>query len=109
MITGARWRLTAFLSLVLAVVTACALKTDPLIPASPRPEKVKNITAVTRDGIVFLSWPLPAKNVEGVSMKPADILLFRIYRAEFGRERKKARYKQYAELEVANSTGPILT
>jgi fibronectin type 3 domain-containing protein len=99
--TGARWRFTASLALVLAVVTACALKTDPLVPASPRPEQVKDVTAVTRDGIVFLSWPLPAKNVEGVSMQPADILLFRIYRAEFGHERKKARYKQYAELEMA--------
>lgn len=100
--TGIRWRCAASLALVLTAATACALKTDPLIPASPRPEQVKNITAITRDAIVFLSWPVPTKNVEGVSMQPADILLFRIYRAEFGRERKKARYKQYAELKMAS-------
>ena len=95
-------RLAISLALALMASTACALKTDPLIPASPRPEQVTNIKAVTRDTIAFLSWPVPTKNVEGVSMKPADILLFRIYRAEFGRERKKARYKQYAELKMAD-------
>ncbi len=100
--TGTRWRIAASLALVLTFATACALKTDPLIPASPRPEQVKNIKAVTRDSIAFLSWPVPTKNVEGVDMKPADILLFRVYRAEFGRERKKARYKQYVELKMAN-------
>jgi len=101
MITGIRWRCTASLAVVLTIATACALKTDPLIPASPRPEPVKNIKAVAHDSIAFLSWPVPTKNVEGVSMKPADILLFRIYRADFGRERKKARYKQFAELKMA--------
>ncbi|HYA85600.1 MAG TPA: hypothetical protein VEI57_00840 [Nitrospirota bacterium] len=100
--TATSWRFAAFLALMLTITTACALKTDPLIPASPRPEQVKNIKAVTRDSVVFLSWPVPTKNVEGVSMKPADILLFRVYRAEFGRERKKARYKQYAELKMAS-------
>jgi fibronectin type 3 domain-containing protein len=99
--TGTRWRFAASVALVLTAVTACALKTDPLIPASPRPEQIKNITAVTRDAVAFLSWPVPAKNVEGVSLKSADILLFRIYRADYGHERKKARYKQYAELEMA--------
>ncbi len=100
--TGTRWRCAASLALVLTAVTACALKTDPLIPASPRPEQVKNIKAATRDARVFLSWPIPTKNVEGVSMKNADILLFRIYRAEFGRERKRARYKQYTELNMSS-------
>ena len=100
--TATRWRVAAVLALMLTTVTACALKTDPLIPPSPRPEQVKDIKAVTRDSVAFLSWPVPTKNVEGVGMKPADILLFRVYRADFGRERKKARYKQYAELKMAS-------
>lgn len=102
--TGIRWCFAASLALMLTAATACALKTDPLIPASPRPEQVKNIKAVTRDSVVYLSWPVPTKNIEGVSMKPTDMLLFRVYRAEYGRERKKARYKQYIELKMANPT-----
>ena len=98
-----RWFYAASLALVLTALAACALKTDPLIPPSPRPEPVKRIKAETRDAAAFLSWPVPAKNVEGVSLKPADILLFRVYRAEFGRDRKKARYKPYTEIRM---TGP---
>jgi fibronectin type 3 domain-containing protein len=102
MSTGARWCGAASLALVLAAAAACALKTNPLIPPSPRPEQVKNIKAATRDAVVFLSWPIPARNVEGVSMKPADFLLFRVFRAEFGRDRKKARYKPFAEITVTS-------
>ncbi len=93
----------AFLALALmTVAAACALKTDPLVPASPRPEQVHNIQAVTRDAMTFLSWPVPTRNVEGVSMRPSEIQLFRVYRAEFGRGRKKARYKLFAEIQTAN-------
>jgi predicted phage tail protein len=102
MTTGIQRCRTVFLALILTTIAAaCALKTDPLTPASPRPEQIKNVHAASRDTVVFLSWPIPTRNVEGIALKPADILLFRVYRAEFGRERKKARYKLYAEIPLA--------
>ncbi len=104
----ARWFRAACLALVPAALAACALKTDPLIPPSPRPEPVKNIKAETRDAAAFLSWPIPEKNVEGVSLKPVDILLFRVYRAEFGRDRRKTRYKPYTEIRVASPAPAVI-
>lgn len=90
------------LALVLAATTACGRKTVPLVPDSPRPEAVKDIKAVTRDAIAYLSWPIPTRNVEGKSMNAADIQRFRIYRAEIGHEGKRARYKLYVEIDMAN-------
>lgn len=88
------------LALLLTAAGACGRKTLPLVPASPRPEAVKDITIVARDNVAFLSWPMPSRNIEGKSMEPADIKGFRIYRAELGHDRRKARYKPYAELDM---------
>jgi hypothetical protein len=102
MITGTQRCRAVILALgLMAVASACALKTDPITPPSPRPEQVKNVHVSTRDAVAYLSWQIPARNVEGIALKPADILLFRVYRADFGRDRKKARYKLYAEIPLA--------
>jgi fibronectin type 3 domain-containing protein len=90
------------LMLTLAVVFSCGRKTDLLTPASPRSEAVKGLTAVTRDDVAFLSWPVPTENVEGKKMNPAEIQGFRIYRAEMGDSRKRPRYKEIADISMAN-------
>ncbi len=95
------WRILACL-LVLFLAAACGRKTNPLIPDSPRPEVIRSIKAVTRDAVAFLSWPVPIRNIEGKSMDPSTIKQMRIYRAEFGRDRKKARYKLYAEIDMTS-------
>lgn len=87
---------------VLLVSAGCGWKTAPQTPPSPRPEMVKDIKVVTRDAVAFFSWPIPARNVEGKSMAPADIKAFRIDRAEVKRDRKTARYKFYTEIDMAN-------
>ncbi len=96
------WRILACLVLILAAGSACGRKTNPLIPDSPRPEAVRNVKAVTRDAEAFLSWPLPARNIEGKNLDPSAIKQMRVYRAEFGRDRKRARYKQYAVISMAS-------
>jgi len=90
-------------SLVLVVIAAgaCGRKTDPLTPDSPRPEAVTNINIAVRDVVAYLSWPIPAKNVEGKKLGPADIKAFRIYRAELSRDRKRPLYRQVAEIVLA--------
>lgn len=103
-----RWGIAACLMLVLVSASACGRKTSPLIPDSPRPEAIQNIKAVTRDVIAFLSWPLPAKNIEGKSMDPSTIKQIRIYRAEFGKDRKKARYRPYAEINMADPAPAVV-
>ncbi|OGW37505.1 MAG: hypothetical protein A2010_07090 [Nitrospirae bacterium GWD2_57_9] len=89
-------------ALLLVAPASCGRKTDPLTPASPRPEAVKDVQAVARDRVAFLSWPIPTRNIEGKDLSAADILGFRVYRAELERDRKKARYKQIAEIDLSN-------
>jgi hypothetical protein len=103
-----RWCIAACLLALLAASAACGRKTNPRIPDSPRPEAVKEIRAVTRDAVAILSWPLPARNVEGKGMKPADIAGFRVYRAEIGRDRRKARYKLYAEIDMQDPVPAVV-
>jgi fibronectin type 3 domain-containing protein len=93
---------TAGLLVVLTTAVACGRKTPPQIPDSPRPAVVKDIKVTTRDTVAFLSWPLPTHNVEGRILPPSDIQRMRIYRAEMGRDKTKARYKLYAEIDTAN-------
>jgi len=96
----APWLFAACLLLVLITAGACGRKTPPLVPDSPRPEVIQDITVTTRDTIAFLSWPIPARNVEGRDIALADIRQFRIYRTEMGRDGKKGRYKPYAEINM---------
>jgi fibronectin type 3 domain-containing protein len=101
--TRTRWLFTSScLALILVVAVSCGRKTDPLTPESPRPETVKGIKAVARDNAAFLSWRVPTKNVEGKDMNSAEILGFRIYRAEIGDSRKKPRYKEIADISMTN-------
>ncbi|MCK9418088.1 MAG: hypothetical protein M0R70_01775 [Nitrospirae bacterium] len=97
-----RFFFTACLLLVLTTAVACGRKTPPQIPDSPRPAVIKDIKAMTRDTVAFLSWPLPIQNVEGRGILPSDIQRFHIYRAEMAQDKKKVRYKLYAELDMAD-------
>jgi fibronectin type 3 domain-containing protein/predicted small lipoprotein YifL len=96
------WFFAACLLLVLTTAVGCGRKTPPQVPDSPRPEMIQGIKVMTRDTDAFLSWPMPARNVEGRDITSADIRLFRIYRADIGRDRKKGRYKLYAEINMAD-------
>jgi len=100
-ILWSRWSFSTAVLAILVVLGAasCGRKTDPLTPDSPRPEAIKDIKAVSRDAIAFLSWRIPVKNVEGREMDPAGIREFRIYRAELGRDRKIPRYRQIAAID----------
>ena len=93
--------IAACLVLMLVSAAACGRKTAPLIPESPRPEAIQNIKVVARGAVAYLSWPLPTRNIEGKSMDPSAIKQIRIYRAEVGKDRKKARYRPYAEIDMA--------
>jgi len=97
--TRFRW-CAAVCLLALTATPACGRKTTPLVPASPRPEAIKAVRAVSRGPVVYLSWPLPTRNIEGKSMDPSAIREILIDRAEPGRDHRKARYKRYAEIEV---------
>jgi fibronectin type 3 domain-containing protein len=92
----------AGLALLVIIGGACGRKTLPMVPDSPRPETVKGVRAEIRDIVAFLSWPVPTLNVEGKHMAPEDIQQFRISRAEFSHDRKRARYKPYAEIDMTN-------
>ncbi len=96
-----RCALTCLALICLALVASCGRKTDPLTPPSPRSEAVKDVKAIVRDAVAFLSWPIPTKNVEGKDLGPAEILGFRVFRAEIERDRKRARYKQVAEINLS--------
>jgi uncharacterized protein len=93
--------LAAAAVLLLASVVSCGRKTDPLTPDSPRPAAVIDIKVAVRDVVAYLSWPVPAKNVEGRSLDPAEIRSFRVYRAEADRSRKRPLYRQVAEINMA--------
>jgi len=96
------WFFAACLLLVLTTAVACGRKTPPQVPDSPRPEMIQGIKVMTRDTDAFLSWQIPARNVEGRDIASSDIQQFRIYRSEIGRDRKKGRYKLYAEINMAD-------
>ncbi len=98
-----RWILTGCsLTLILTIVASCGRKTAPLTPDSPRPEAITDVKVVARDNFAYLTWRVPIKNIENKEMPPAAIAGFRVYRAEMGSGTKKARYKLYAEISMAN-------
>ena len=88
--------------LALAALSACGRKTEPLTPDSPRPAAVTDVKVAVRDAVAYLSWPVPAKNVEGKALSPADITAFRVYRAEARRDSKRPLYRQVAEIVMAD-------
>jgi hypothetical protein len=94
------WLLAAVLAVAVALVASCGRKTEPLTPASPRPEMVHDLKVVARDVSAFLSWPVPSKNAEGKSMSPAELFGFRVFRAELEPDRKRARFHQVAEIAL---------
>jgi fibronectin type 3 domain-containing protein len=104
----ARCFIATCLILIMTVAVACGRKTSPQIPDSPRPEAVKDIKVTTRDRVVYLSWPIPARNVEGRDITPTDIQQFSVYRAEIKRERKKVKHKIYAEINMADLSPEML-
>ncbi len=96
-----RWRSSACIwcVLVLVFLAGCGRKTLPLTPPSPRVEAVQDVKVTARDNVVFLSWPIPTKNIEGKPMPAGDVRGFRIYRSEPG-DKKRSRYKQIAEIDL---------
>jgi len=76
----------------------CGRKTDPLTPDSPRPEVVRDLAATVRDTTAYLTWTLPAKNIEGKPLAAGDLKAFRIYRAEAENSNRRLRYHQPAEI-----------
>jgi len=94
--------LAASLALIALLAVSCGRKTDPLIPESPRPETVRDVTSATRDAVTFLSWRVPSKNMEGKDLNASDIFGFRVFRAELKRDRKKSRFHQVGEIVLAN-------
>lgn len=88
--------------MILAAVSSCGRKTEPQTPDSPRPAAIADVKIAVRDAVAHLSWPVPAKNVEGKSLRPADIKGFRIYRAEAGPLLKRRLYRQIAEISMAD-------
>lgn len=90
---------------ILAVFSACGRKTDPLTPDSPRPEAVHITQAIVRDNVAHLSWPFPARNVEGKPMPADRIKSFSVFRAEIGQDRKKTRFREAAVIDAARPAG----
>lgn len=99
--TRYRWCVAVCL-LALAAVSACGRKTNLLVPDSPRPEAIKVVKAVSRGGVVYLTWQMPTKNIEGKNYDPSGIRKIYIDRAEPSEDHKKARYKRSAEIDVAD-------
>ncbi|HTF99253.1 MAG TPA: hypothetical protein VK654_01545 [Nitrospirota bacterium] len=95
------WTLASACVLII-VSGACGRKTDPVIPDSPRPAMVSGIKVEARGGTAWLSWQIPDRNVEGKSINAADIVQFRIYRTEIGRDTKRGRFKLLAEIDMTN-------
>lgn len=83
---------------VLAAAPACGRKTPLLIPDSPRPAAVNGLAAAVRDNSAYLSWEVPALNVEGRPLAPGQIARFTVYRAEVTPERKKRRFREIADI-----------
>ncbi len=83
--------------LLLVFAASCGRKTQPLTPPSPRIEPAQDVKVAARDNVAFLSWAIPARNVEGKPIKAGDVVGFRIYRAEPA-DKKKSRFKQVAEI-----------
>ncbi len=96
------WKTAAWSAAILVLLTSCGRKTDPLTPDSPRPAAVADLKVAVRNDVAFLSWSLPAKNVEGKPFAPGDIRMFRIYRAEIEQERRRPRYREYAVVSMDN-------
>jgi hypothetical protein len=96
-------------ALALSLVSAgCGRKTNPIVPESPRPEAVRSVKAEARGTEAWLTWPIPERNVEGRSMKPADIEQFRVYRTEIGRDARRGRLKLLAEITLASPSPAVV-
>ena len=103
MVKYIRWLIPAACLLVLAALAgSCGRKTDPLTPDSPRPEEVRDLSATVRDSVAYLTWSIPANNVEGKGLPPNSIAAFQIFRAEMSGERRRLRYRQIATIDPAN-------
>lgn len=81
---------------------SCGRKTDPTTPDSPRPAAVEDLSLVTRDAFAFLSWTIPARNIEGKVLSVDQLLEFRVFRATIDRSRKKPRFHQVAAIPPVN-------
>lgn len=104
-------RVVPIVVLCLALASAlsgCGRKTDPLTPDSPRPEVVNDLVVTVRDTVAFLSWSVPARNVEGKPMETGEIRAFRVYRAEIDRKDRRPRYREIAEISMENPAPAVV-
>lgn len=98
----------ALLLLAVTVAGGCGRKTDPATPDSPRPAAVADIKIAVRDRIAYLSWPVPTKNAEGKPIGSADVSAFSVYRAELGQDHRRPRYREIAEIDMADPAPAVV-
>jgi fibronectin type 3 domain-containing protein len=64
--------------IALLFCSACGKKGDPLPRGLPLPAAISDLTGQVKDGVLFLSFTLPAKNMDGSEAR--DLAGFRIFK-----------------------------
>ena len=97
-------RLLVFLAALLAA--ACGSKGPPLAPFVRVPATVSNVTGQRVGGDVYLSFPVPATNVDG--QQPADIAALEVYAVTAVRPPATEEQRDVAALIATLPVRPIL-
>ncbi len=95
--------------LVLAILVAsvaCGKKGPPLAPFVRVPATVANVTAQRVGGDIYLSFPVPATNVDG--QQPADIASLEVYAVTSTRPPATEEQRDVATLIATVPVRPIL-
>ncbi|HJU41466.1 MAG TPA: fibronectin type III domain-containing protein [Vicinamibacterales bacterium] len=93
------------LATIVATV-ACGKKGPPLAPFVRVPATVANVTAQRIDQDVYLSFPVPAANVDG--QQPADIAALEVYAVTSARPPATEEHRDVATLVATVPVRPIL-
>ena len=92
--------------LVVAASVACGSKGPPLAPFVRVPATVANVTAQRIDQDVFLSFPVPAANVDG--RQPADIDALEVYAVTSAKPPATEEQRDVASLVATIPVRPIM-